>query len=214
VPTGRSRRSLSIADTGRSSGLRRRIGPSMCNRGCPGAIDGCDLTWSGAHRDGSPLAEDSCCRIRCDRDRRLLPLPPIPTSRGFSALNPRRQPWPQLRRRPTVMTGEMQPPRSTPCISASRRRRPGTPIRRTSGAVAGRPRAVGDSPVPFVTPFLVQRRVLVDHFFTRSPPVSPGIGPAGTEPRVRACRAERRLRADTDGWSRPGSCLPRWPGPP
>ena len=45
------------------------------------------------------------------------------------------------------------------CISASRRRRPGTPIRRTSGAVADRPRAVGDSPVAFVTPFLVQCRV-------------------------------------------------------
>lgn len=48
---------------------------------------------------------------------------------------------------------------------------------------------------------------------TRSPPVSPGIGLAGTELRARACRAGRRLRADTDGWSWPGSCLQRLPGP-
>ena len=109
----------------------------------------------------------------------------------------------------------MQPPCRPRCISASPRRRgSGTRIRRTSGAVEGRPRALGDSPVPFVTPFLVKCRVFVDHFFTRSPPVSPGIGLAGTEPRARACRVERKLRADTDGWSWPGSCLQRWPGPP
>ena len=38
--------------------------------------------WSGAHRDGSPMTEDSCRRIGCDGDRRLLL--PIPASREFS----------------------------------------------------------------------------------------------------------------------------------
>jgi hypothetical protein len=187
-------------------------GQNPAKRLLTGAIDGCHFTSSGAHVDGSPLAEDSCCRIRCEGDSRLLL--PILTNRGFSTLNSRRQPWPQLRRRPTVMSGEMQPPRRTPCISASRRGRPDTPIRHASGAVVGRPRTVGDDPVPFVTPFLVQCRALVDDFLTRSPSVSPGFGPAGTEPRERACRAELRLRADADGWSRPGCCPQRLPGLP
>ena len=164
----------------------------------------------GAHRDGSPMAEDSCCRIRCDGDRRLLL--PIPASREFSTLNSRRQPSASVA---SSAYGDVRGDAAAPrCISASRRRRPGTPIRRPSGAVASRSRALGDSPVAFVTPFLVQCRISADNFSTRSPPVSPGFGPAGTEPRVRACRAERRLRADTDGWSRPGSCLQRLPGSP
>ena len=126
-----------------------------------------------SHRDGSPMAEDSCCLIRCDGDRRLLL--PIPTSREFSTLNSRRQPSASPA---SSAYGDVRRDASAArCISASRRLRPRTPSRRTSGAVADRPRA-------------------------------------GTEPRVRACRARRRLRADTDGWSWPGSCLQRLPGPP
>lgn len=53
--------------------------------------------------------------------------------------------------------------------------------------------------------------VLVDDLFTGPLSVSPGSGPAGTEPRVRACRAEPGLRPDTD-MSRPGCCLQRLPG--
>ena len=90
----------------------------------------------GAYRDGSPMAEDSCRRIRCDGDRRLLL--PIPTSREFSTLNSRRQPSASAA---SSAYGDVRGDAAAlPCISASRRR-PGTPIRRTSGAVAGRPRA-------------------------------------------------------------------------
>jgi hypothetical protein len=53
--------------------------------------------------------------------------------------------------------------------------------------------------------------VLMDDLFTGPLSVSPGSGPAGTDPQVRACRAERSLRPDTD-MSRPGCCLQRLPG--
>lgn len=202
--SGEARKNYAVTFPGISDG------PLMAGVTVGARVPAMGVTWSGAHHDGSPLEEDSCCRIRCDGDRRLLL--PIPTSRGFNTLSSRIRPLASVTSSAyDDVRGDAAAP---PCISASRRRRPGTPIRRTSGAVAGRPRAVGDSPVVFVMPFLVQCRVLVDHFFTRSPPGSPGFGPAGTEPRIRACRAERRLRADTDRWSWPGSCLQRLPDPP
>jgi len=109
----------------------------------------------GAHRDGSPMAEDSSCRTRCDGARRLLL--PIPASREFSTLNSRRQPSASAA---SSAYGDVRGDAAALlCFSASWRRRPSTPIRRPSGAVAGRPRAAGDSPVAFVTPFLVQCRV-------------------------------------------------------
>jgi hypothetical protein len=79
-------------------------GPLMtCVTVGAGAIDG--VTQLGRVRivTDHPWRRIPAPGYRCDSDRRLLP--PIPTSRGFGTLNSRRQPWLQLRGRPTVMSG-------------------------------------------------------------------------------------------------------------